>query len=184
MQIHGESHSSSRWHAPVYSREQAAGSPLVERLFEISGVWHVLVADDVVAIGKQSEASWSEIKPKIAAVIREQLRSGMPAILSSPMSIHTGKRGDAEIRTLVQDLLDREVNPAVDAHGGKIVLVKVADGHLYIEMTGGCQGCASSQLTLRQGFERMVRRAVPDVVEIIDVTDHLRGQMPYYRPGS
>jgi Fe-S cluster biogenesis protein NfuA len=166
------------------SRGQAAGSPLVERLFEISGVWHVLVADDVVAIAKQSEASWSEIKPKIAAVIREQLRSGIPAILSSPKSIHTGKRADAEIRTLVQDLLDREVNPAVDAHGGKIVLMKVADGHLYIEMTGGCQGCASSQLTLRQGFERMVRRAVPDVVEIIDVTDHLRGQMPYYRPGS
>ena len=165
------------------NREQAAGSPLVERLFEISGVWHVLVADDVVAIGKQSEASWPELKPKIAAVIREQLRSGIPAILTTPRSIHTGERADAEIRTLVQDLLDREVNPAVDAHGGKIVLTKVADRHLYIEMTGGCQGCASSQLTLRQGFERMVRRVVPEVVEIVDVTDHAHGQMPYYRPG-
>jgi hypothetical protein len=51
-------------------------------------------------------------------------------------------------------------------------------------MTGGCQGCASPQLTLRQGFGRMVRRRVPDVVEIVDVTDHSRGQMPYYRPGS
>ena len=166
------------------SREQAAGSPLVERLFEISGVWHVLVADDVVAIGKQSEASWPELKPTIAAVIREQLRSGMPAILSSPRNIHTGEHADAEIRTLVQELLDREVNPAVDAHGGKIVLTKVADRHLYIEMTGGCQGCASSQLTLRQGFERMVRRVVPEVVEIVDVTDHSQGQLPYYRPGS
>ena len=166
------------------NREQAAGSPLVERLFEISGVWHVLVADDVVAIGKQSEASWPELKPTIAAVIREQLRSGVPAILTGPRSIHTGERADAEIQTLVQDLLDREVNPAVDAHGGKIVLTKVADRHLYIEMTGGCQGCASSQLTLRQGFERMVRRVVPEVVEIVDVTDHSQGQMPYYRPGS
>ena len=166
------------------SREQAVGSPLVERLFELAGVWHVLVADNVVAIGKQSEAAWPEIKPKIAAVIREQLLTGIPAILSSPMSIHTGKRADAEIRTLVQDLLDREVNPAVDAHGGKIVLTEVADGQLYIEMTGGCQGCASSQLTLRQGFERMVRRVVPEVGKIIDVTDHSRGQMPYYRPGS
>ena len=166
------------------SREQAAGSPLVERLFEISGVWHVLVADDVVAIGKHSEPPWPELKPKIAAVIREQLRSGIPAILSSPKSIHTGEHADAEIQTLVQDLLDREVNPAVGAHGGKIVLTKVADRHLYIEMTGGCQGCASSQLTLRQGFERMVRRVVPEVVEIVDVTDHARGQMPYYRPGS
>ena len=165
------------------NREQAAGSPLVERLFEISGVWHVLVADDVVAIGKQSEASWPELKPKIAAVIREQMRSGIPAILTSPRSIHTGERADAEIQTLVQDLLDREVNPAVDAHGGKIVLTKVADRCVYIEMTGGCQGCASSQLTLRQGFERMVRRVAPEVVEIVDVTDHAHGQMPYYRPG-
>jgi predicted metal-dependent TIM-barrel fold hydrolase len=65
----------------------------------------VLVADNVVAIGKQPEASWSELKPKIAAVIREQLRGGMPAILSIPKSIHTGKRADAEIRTLIQDLL-------------------------------------------------------------------------------
>lgn len=62
------------------------------------------------------------------------------------------------------------------AHGGKIV-------HL-IEMTGGCQGCASSQLTLRQGFERMVRSVAPEVEKMIDVTGHLRGQMPYYRPGS
>ena len=166
------------------SLEQAAGSPLVERLFELSGVRHVLVADDVVAVGKQSEASWPELKPNIAAVIREQLRSGIPAILSGPRIVHAGERADAEIRTLVQDLLDREVNPAVGAHGGKIVLSKVADRHLYIEMTGGCQGCASSQLTLRQGFERMVRRVVPEVVEIVDVTDHARGQTPYYRPGS
>ena len=164
--------------------EQAAGSPLVERLFELSGVWHVLVADNVLAIGKQSDASWPDMKPKIAALIREQLLSGIPAILSSPQSIGTGKRADAEIRALIQDLLDREVNPAVDAHGGRIVLTEVADGRLYIEMTGGCQGCASSQLTLRQGFERMVRRVVPEVVEIVDRTDHSRGQKPYYRPAS
>jgi Fe-S cluster biogenesis protein NfuA len=48
-------------------------------------------------------------------------------------------------------------------------------------MSGGCQGCASSQVTLRQGFERMVRRVVPEVVEIIDVTDHAGGQAPFYR---
>jgi hypothetical protein len=41
---------------------------------------------------------------------------------------------------------------------------------------GGCQGCASSQLTLRQGFERLVRRVAPEVGKIIDVTDpHLGG---------
>ena len=81
----------------------------------------------------------------------------------------------------MQVLLDQEVNPSVAAHGGAIVLVAVQDGRLFIEMTGGCQGCAGSQVTLRQGFERMVRRVAPEVVEIIDITNHSRGQVPYYR---
>jgi NFU1 iron-sulfur cluster scaffold homolog, mitochondrial len=162
------------------NREQAAGSPLIERLFELPGVAHVLVAGCVLAVGKTSSASWPELKPDIAAVVRSQLRSGVPAILEAPASSGLNGRSDAEIRLLVQALLDREVNPSVAAHGGAIALTEVRDAILYIEMTGGCQGCAGSQVTLRQGFERMVRRVAPEVIEIVDVTDHSGGRTPYY----
>jgi Fe-S cluster biogenesis protein NfuA len=47
-------------------------------------------------------------------------------------------------------------------------------------MSGGCQGCASSEATLKQGFEVMVKRAAPEITAIIDVTDHQSGQKPYY----
>ena len=163
------------------SREQAAGSPLVERLFELPGVAHVLVAENVVAVGKTQDALWPELKPQIAAIVRSQLLTGAPAILQAPRPARAGKRTDTEIRELVQVLLDREVNPSVAAHGGAITLADVKDGRLYIEMGGGCQGCAASQVTLRQGFERMVHRVAPEVVEIIDVTDHSGGQTPYYK---
>ena len=49
-------------------------------------------------------------------------------------------------------------------------------------MSGGCQGCASSQVTLRQGVEIMVRNVAPEVVEIVDATDHAAGKTPYYAP--
>ncbi len=71
--------------------------------------------------------------------------------------------------------------PAIAAHGGKISIVDLREGTLYISMTGGCQGCAASQITLRQGFEVMLRRVAPEIVEVVDTTDHSRGKSPFYQ---
>jgi len=80
----------------------------------------------------------------------------------------------------VKEVLDAQVNPAVAAHGGEIVLVDVQGSEIYIEMAGGCQGCALSRMTLKQGVERMVRQAVPEVSAVHDVTDHTSGDNPFY----
>lgn len=80
----------------------------------------------------------------------------------------------------VQAVFDELVNPRIAAHGGAVELVDVADSTIYVRMTGGCQGCAASALTLRQGIERMVREEIPEVEEIVDLTDHEAGANPYY----
>jgi Fe/S biogenesis protein NfuA len=80
----------------------------------------------------------------------------------------------------VQELLDREVNPSIASHGGQILLVDVDGTEVYMQMTGGCQGCAMSRMTLRQGVEKMIRQAIPEVTAIHDVTDHTAGQNPYF----
>ena len=58
------------------------------------------------------------------------------------------------------------------------------DRNLYIEMSGGCQGCAASQVTPRQGFELMVRRVAPEVVDIIDTSDHASGTSPFCKQAN
>ena len=163
------------------SREQAAGSPLIEHLFELPGVARVLVSVNVITIGKQQNAAWDDLRSGIGKIIRAQLLTGVRAILETPRSSPPGNRNDDEIREVVQDLLDHETNPSIASHGGKISIVKVKDRKLYIEMSGGCQGCAASQVTLRQGFELMVRRVAPEVVGIIDATDHASGTIPFYK---
>lgn len=80
----------------------------------------------------------------------------------------------------VKTVLDTEINPAIASHGGSITLVGVEDTEIYLEMGGGCQGCAMSRMTLRQGVERMVRQAVPEVSVIHDVTDHSSGENPFF----
>jgi Fe-S cluster biogenesis protein NfuA len=163
------------------NKERAAGSPLGERLFALPGVANVLIAESVVTIGKEPSASWSGLKSAIGTAIRTQLLTGVPAILK--MAAHASKqeRSDAELHAAVQELLDREVNRSIANHGGKISIVDVRQGKLFITMSGGCQGCASSQMTLRQGFEIMVKRVAPEIVEIVDATDHAAGKQPFYQ---
>lgn len=162
------------------NKERAAGSPLAERLFALPSVDNVLIAENVVTICKKPIASWEGLKTAIGAAIRTQLMTGVPAILE--MHVYTGTQGrsDAELHTAVQALLDKEVNRSIANHGGKISIVEVRQGTLFITMSGGCQGCASSQVTLRQGFEVMLKRVAPEIEEIVDTTNHAAGKQPFY----
>ena len=91
-----------------------------------------------------------------------------------PVEIPTGPIADR-----VRDVLESQVNPAIAAHGGMISLVNVEETDVYVEMSGGCQGCSLSRMTLRQGVERMLREAVPELTAVHDVTDHASGDNPY-----
>ncbi len=84
----------------------------------------------------------------------------------------------------VRRVLDEEINPAVAGHGGHISLVDVQGERVYIRLEGGCQGCGMADVTLKQGIEVGIRRAVPAIKEVLDVTDHAGGTNPYYQPGK
>lgn len=80
----------------------------------------------------------------------------------------------------VEQLLREQINPALAAHGGFAELRGVEDDKVYVTMGGGCQGCAVSAMTLRDGIARSIKEAIPEVTDVIDVTDHASGENPYY----
>ena len=84
------------------------------------------------------------------------------------------------MRHKIQKLLDAEINPMVGQHGGSIELVDYANKVVYIRMSGGCQGCASSSATLRNGVEQVIFKNFPRVKQVVDVTDHTSGTNPFY----
>src|SRR5262249_36617915 len=88
------------------------------------------------------------------------------------------------VRDKVQELLDTAINPAVAGHGGYIELLDVKDSTVYLRMSGGCQGCGAADVTLKSGIERMIFEEVPEITEVLDVTDHGAGTNPYYAPSK
>jgi Fe-S cluster biogenesis protein NfuA len=161
-------------------REQAEGSALAERLFGLEGVAAVLIAHERVVVTKSTMVDWRVLGKEIGAAIRAHFAGGAPAVMPELLS---ALPSEDEIRERVQEILDREINPAVASHGGHIALLDVRGNSVYLRMGGGCQGCGMADVTLKQGVEKTLRHAVPELGEILDATDHAAGRNPYYAPG-
>jgi Fe-S cluster biogenesis protein NfuA len=62
-----------------------------------------------------------------------------------------------------------KIRPALQADGGDVELVEVDEGIVKLRLTGACVGCPMSEMTLRMGIERLLRREVPDVKGVVPV---------------
>ncbi|MEA2439751.1 MAG: Fe/S biosis protein NfuA [Thermoleophilaceae bacterium] len=80
----------------------------------------------------------------------------------------------------VMQVLADQINPAIAAHGGSAELVAVEEDTAYVRLGGGCVGCGMASVTLGQGIEVAIVEAVPEVRQVVDVTDHASGTNPYY----
>ncbi len=108
-----------------------------------------------------------------------------PSAMGGALRIDNPNEGWRDpVAARVQDVLDRQINPSVAAHGGFVDLLEVRGGAVYVQLGGGCQGCAQVDVTLRQGIEVAIKAAVPQITEVIDVTDHAAGTNPYFQPAK
>lgn len=85
-----------------------------------------------------------------------------------------------ELPQKVQAVLDQAINPALASHGGYATLVGIEESTVHVTMGGGCQGCAASAMTLRDGIRTMLMDALPEITDVVDATDHSAGENPFY----
>lgn len=106
---------------------------------------------------------------------RPPLPAGASPTLGGPPADLSG-----DVAQRVLQVLEQQINPGIAAHGGRADLVAVEDDAAYLRLSGGCAGCGMAAVTLSQGIEVALRESVPEIREVIDVTDHAAGTNPYY----
>ena len=84
----------------------------------------------------------------------------------------------------IRMLLDVEINPSLAMHGGYAQLDRVEGDTAFVIMGGGCQGCGLAQLTLTEGIKAQIENRIPEIREVIDVTDHAAGDNPFYEASA
>lgn len=60
----------------------------------------------------------------------------------------------------------KEIRPSLQADGGNVELVDVENGIVKVRLTGACGGCPMSQMTLKQGIERRIKEAIPEILSV------------------
>jgi Fe/S biogenesis protein NfuA len=105
-------------------------------------------------------------------------RPEVPASPAIPVNADLELKGPLAQR--VRDVVEQQVNPAIASHGGRAELVAVEEPIAYVKLSGGCQGCGMATVTLHQGIEVAIRDNIPEIHQVVDVTDHASGENPYF----
>ena len=63
----------------------------------------------------------------------------------------------------------QKVRPMLQADGGDVELIDVQDGIVTVRLQGACGGCPMSQMTLKQGIERYIKKLIPEIVSVESV---------------
>lgn len=158
----------------------APGSSLIAALFAVEGVKDIRILKDTFTITKDSPDPWPKLAAKLIPVLKNQLSSGDEVLAADRRDELQHAPLDEKIADTITQVLETSINPALSSHGGWVKLSHIDGQDVYVEMGGGCQGCASSRATMKFGVERAIKDTAPNVRNVIDVTDHEAGTNPYY----
>lgn len=161
-----------------YTSAEQADSQVAQAVLSVPGVCEVVLSSNVVTAVADEGASWDRLAPQAQYAIEAALSADTPAASAAPTA------DDDEMYEAVAVLFEQQINPAVAQHGGKVELIDVQEGTVVLRMMGGCQGCGMANVTLRQGIETAIRRALPGFRGLKDITDHAAGTNPYFQAAT
>jgi len=152
----------------------AYASPLARKLFTVDGVKSVMFGHDFITVEKDPFFSWAILKPEVFSLLTEYLSSGAAIILEDikPNEDTLPQEGDSEVVSMIKELIDTRIRPAIQEDGGDIEYRGFTeDGKVQLKLRGACRTCDSSAVTLKNGIEAMLMHYIDEVTGIEQVLD-------------
>ncbi|KAL2007813.1 hypothetical protein VTN00DRAFT_7795 [Thermoascus crustaceus] len=158
-------------------------SPLAANLLNVDGVSSVFFGPDFITVTKASDANWAHIKPEVFSLITEAVTSGENIVnkVDKTSAEHAQEGGeedslsynedDDEVVSMIKELLETRIRPAIQEDGGDIEFRGFEDGMVLLKLRGACRTCDSSTVTLKNGIESMLMHYIEEVKGVTQVLD-------------
>lgn len=153
-------------------------APLAQSLLKIPFVNTVFYGKDFITIEKHDVVNWDVIKTRAISVITEHLSHKKPLLLKKA-SINNGalsmqpETDDPALLREVNDILAKYILPSIQEDGGDVTISAVKNGFVYLKLRGACKSCSFSEITLKNGIEKMLLHYIPSIKGIIHEKDDL-----------
>jgi len=152
----------------------AMPSPLAQALFSFPFIKAVFIASNFVTLTKTSETDdWQDMIPTVKQFLKDYLEEGKAVVNEEEVikmkseSSNEISADDNDVVKRIKELLENYVKPAVEMDGGAIQFKSFEDGKVNLMLQGSCSGCPSSMITLKAGIEGMMKRMIPEVIEVV-----------------
>ena len=100
--------------------------------------------------------------------------------ITAPNAKGDAPGNDSPLIEKIQYTLITEISPRLASHGGFAELVEITEKkEVVLNFGGGCQGCSSVAITLKDGIETELMGLYPEIVGVLDVTDHTNRENAY-----
>ncbi len=124
------------------------------------------------------ESNFDYLKDSEVALKEEG--SSKKLTITAPNAKGEAPKEDAPLAEKITYTIAAEVNPQLASHGGFVELVEITDEKdVVLNFGGGCQGCSSVKVTLKNGVEAQLKSIYPEIRNVLDVTDHSQKENAY-----
>ena len=143
-------------------------SPLAAKIFNFPWVDRIFIQSQSITVTKQDWVSWDLIAKPLSELIKYHIEN-KEAVISekAPTTENDINENDSKEVKLIKKVLNEHIRPAVQTDGGDITFQKYENNIVYVLMRGACQGCPSSEATLKEGVEMSLKQALPEIKEVI-----------------
>ncbi len=158
------------------SKEQTKASPLAAKLFSFPFVTGVFIASNFITISKTATVEWFDIQTEVREFLQDYLTQALPVLNARVVTEKAelvaeadviGEKPTNEMDIKIAQILEEYIRPAVEGDGGAISFKSFKNGTVTVVLQGACSGCPSSTFTLKAGIEGLLKRLVPEVMEVV-----------------
>tara|TARA_B100000959_G_scaffold171999_1_gene180064 strand:- start:3161 stop:3742 length:582 start_codon:yes stop_codon:yes gene_type:complete len=146
--------------------ESTEDSPIAKKLFSFDYVDRVFIMSNFITITKNNQVHWDNIKLELRNFIKKHIEDGNKIVEIKPQE-KKKLSSKKEIDKKIINILDEYIKPAVEQDGGAIQFESFTKGTVKVSLQGACSGCPSSMITLKSGIEKLLKRFVPEVEEVV-----------------
>jgi len=169
-------------HVEFKNIEEAAPSPLAQKLFHFPFVKEVFISGNYFAINKFNIVEWDDVAQEVRVFILDELQKGT-AVLTQKVEHHEIGASEiaepvvatpenlGEVESRIVDILEEYVTPAVAQDGGYIRFMGYENKIVKVLLQGACSGCPSSTATLKGGILQILQSMLPTLVEDVEAVN-------------